>query len=134
MIFFDPRAPWVGNPRTNPGNSHSLLAAANLPIFGIPAFGIPAFGIPVFGISDFGIPGFGIPDFGIPRLGISVSARVQCGFPYLRNPCPRNPCVRNSRRRSPCFRNFRVRNFSRFQAPLNQTPLRVLDSPQSSSF
>ena len=47
------------------------------------------------------------------------------GFPYLRNPCFRNPCFRNSHCRNPCFRNSHLRNFSRIQAPLNQTPLRL---------
>ena len=62
----------------------------------------PVFGIPSFGIPAFGIPVFGIPDFGIPG-----------GFSLPSNPCLRNPCFRN-----PC------QNFSRIQAPLNQTPLR----------
>ena len=87
----------------------------NLPVFGIPSFGIPAFGIPVFGIPDFGIPGF-------ESLSRGES---QCGFPYLRNPCLRNPCFRNSHLRNPCFRNSHLRSFSRIQAPLNQTPLRL---------
>ena len=47
------------------------------------------------------------------------------GFPYLRNPCLRNPCFRNSHRWNPCLRNSHRRNFSRIQAPLNQTPLRL---------
>ena len=74
----------------------------------------------------FGIPVFGIPDFRIPGSGISASGRLPVwGFPYLRNPCLRNPCFRNSHLRNPCFRNSHLRNFSRIQAPLNQTPLRL---------
>ena len=73
-----------------------------------------------FGIPAFRVPVFGIPYFGIPWLGESPTV----GFPYLRNPCPLNPCFLNSLCRIPCFWNSHLRNFSRIQAPLNQTPLR----------
>ena len=49
----------------------------------------------------------------------------QCGFPYFRNPCPRNPWSRNSHLRNSWFRTSHLRNFSQIQAPLNQTPLRL---------
>ena len=77
--------------------------------------------LPIFGIPAFGIPYFGIPGFGNICLGESPSV----GFRYLRNPCFRNPCFRNPWLRNFWFRNPHLRNFSRIQAPLNQTPLRL---------
>ena len=46
-------------------------------------------------------------------------------FPYLRNPCSRNPCFLEFPPSNPYFRNSHLRNSSRIQAPLNQTPLRL---------
>ena len=55
---------------------------------------------------------------------MSVSGRVPVwGFPYFRN----------SHLQNLCFRKSHLRNFSRIQAPLNQTPLRLPPNPSQRS-
>ena len=62
-------------------------------------------------------------DFGIPGFGISVLGECQCGFSFSLEPLPSEPLFWNSLGRSPCCGNSHFGSFSRFQAPLNQTPL-----------
>ena len=96
-----------------------MKGALNPPVFGIPVVGIPAFRIPVQCSESPALESWAVG---------SLSRREsQCGF-YLRN-----PCFRNSHCRNPCFRNSHRRNFSRIQAPLNQTPLRLSPRQQKNS-
>ena len=76
--------------------------------------------------SDFGIPGFGnhcVRES--PCVGFSYLQNPYLRNPQLRNPWLRNPWFRIPRLRNPWLRNPWLRNFSRIQAPPNQTPLRL---------